>query len=187
VATDSEIARLRAAIERAAASTAGMLACHPSADHQELSRQLSSLRARVAVAEGRDQGPGALRAELATLLSFAQTLEADAESCRSAIQDVMHERERQRFAAEAERVGLEGDRETLARRRDALQSTILQTAAGMARQYRGECRRTLPVFTLWDGLTVCSVSVSCPRRGFHFAKQWCVTLTRSQDVQIRRE
>jgi hypothetical protein len=187
VAIDSEIARLRAAIERAAASTAGMLACHPSADHRELSRQLSSLRARVAVAEGRDQAPGALRAELATLLSFARTLEADAESWRSAIQDVMHERERQRFAAEAERVGLEGDRETLARRRDALQSTILQTAAGMARQYRGECRRTLPVFTLWDGLTVCSVSVSCPRRGFRFAKQWCVTLTRSQDVQIRRE
>ena len=41
---------------------------------------------------------------------------------------------------------------SLRERRDALQSTILQTAARMAQQNRGECRRTLPVFTLGEGL-----------------------------------
>jgi hypothetical protein len=136
------------------------------------------------VAEERDEGPGALRAELATLLCFARTLQADAENWRSVLQDSMQEAERQRTASAVSRPV---EHEALERRRDVLQSTIVQTAARMAQQYRGECRRTLPVFTLWDGLTVCSVSVSCPRRGFRFAKQWCVTLTRSQDVLVRRE
>jgi hypothetical protein len=184
---DSEIAELKAELDHAAARTAVVLASRPSADHDELSRQLSSLRERVAVAEARDEGPGALRAELATLLSFARTLQADAEQWRSVLQDSMQEAERQRIAAAVVRDVPSVEHEALERRRDVLQSTIVQTAARMAQQYRGECRRTLPVLTLWDGLTVCSVSVSCPRRGFRFAKQWCVTLTRSQDVLVRRE
>jgi hypothetical protein len=43
------------------------------------------------------------------------------------------------------------------------------------------------VLTLDQGLTVCSVSVSCPRRGIRFAKQWLVTLDRSHDLLVRRE
>jgi chromosome segregation ATPase len=199
---DSEIARLRAAIDHAAAVTemglAGGFAASSdearwaddssrSADQPELRRQLGALRERVAVAEDRDEGPGALRAELATLLSFARTLQADAENWRSALQDRVRDLERQRIAAERERERTIAERERLLRRRDALQSTILQTGARVAEQYRGECRRTLPVFKLWDGLTVCSVSVTCPRRGFRVPKQWLVTLTGSQDVLIRRE
>lgn len=203
--TDAEIARLRAAIDRAATATGVTLAAHlPSsgdddlrsrlAEHKELSRQLGALRERVAVAEGRDEGPPALHAELATLLSFARTLQADAARWQSAGEERERELERQRVIARqarerlvADRERLVADREKLARRREALQSTILQTAARMAQQYRGECRRTVPVFTLGDGLTVCSVSVSCPRRGFRIGRLWVVTLTRSHDVLIRRE
>jgi hypothetical protein len=76
----------------------------------------------------------------------------------------------------------------LARRRDALQSTIVQTGARMAQQNGGECRRTLPVFALGNGLSVCSVSVSSPRRGLRAAKQWLITLDDSRDkVLVRRE
>lgn len=200
--TVSEIARLRVAIDRAAAATDVTLTGHPPtsgdddrrsrlAEHKELSRQLEALRERVAVAEGRNEGPPELRAELATLLSFARTLQADAARWRSAGEERERELQRRqasaRAAARQQRERLVADREKLARRRDALQSTILQTAARMAQQYRGECRRTVPVFTLGDGLTVCSVSVSCPRRGFRFAKLWVVTLTRSHDVLVRRE
>jgi hypothetical protein len=99
----------------------------------------------------------------------------------------MKELERQRTAADDERESLAAERRQLVRRRDALQSTILQAAARLAQEYRGECRRTVPVFTLDDGLTVCSVSVSCPRRGLRFPRQWLVTLTGSRDVLIRRE
>jgi hypothetical protein len=197
VVIGSEIGELKAAIEDAAAATeialGGGIAASVSADssrsaeHQELCRQLGALRERVAVAEDRDEGPGALRAELATLLFFARTLQADAENWRAALGERARELERERIAAQYERERLAVEHEQLVRRRDALQSTILQTAGRVAQQYRGECRRTLPVLTLWDGLTVCSVSVSCPRRGFRFAKQWCVTLTRSQDVLIKRE
>jgi hypothetical protein len=58
----------------------------------------------------------------------------------------------------------------------------------MAQRDGGECRRTLPVFAFGPGLTVCSVAVSCPRKGFRFPKQWLVTLNGSRDgVMIRRE
>jgi hypothetical protein len=193
----SEIARLRAAIDRAAAATEFTLAGHlPAssdddprslAEHNELSRQLKALRERLALAEDRNEGPLALRAELATLLFFAGTLQADADRWRSAGEERGKELRRQRAAARKQRESLVAEREKLARRRDALQSTILQTAARMAQQSRGECRRTVPVFTLGEGLTVCSVSVSCPRRRLRFAKQWLVTLTRSHDVLVRRE
>ena len=88
----------------------------------------------------------------------------------------------------AERERLVAERETLARRRDGLQLSIVQTAARMVQRDGGEWRRTLPVFTLDEGLTVCSVAVSCPRRGLRFPKQWLVTLNRTRDdVTIRRE
>ena len=196
--TVSEIAALRAEIDFAAAATQVTLAGHrpasadddqrlPPAQREELCRQLAALRERVALAEDRNEGPGALRAELATLLFFARTLQADADDWRSALDAQAQELERQRTAARKEREGLAVERENLVRRRDALQLTVLQTAARMAEQYRGECRRTVPVFTLGEGLTVCSVSVSCPRRGLRFAKLWLVTLTGSHDVLVRRE
>ncbi|MGH2881581.1 MAG: hypothetical protein ACRDPA_02580, partial [Solirubrobacteraceae bacterium] len=195
----SEIAGLKASIDRAAAAAEVTLAghqpasadddpcCRPAAEHKELCRQLAALRERVARAECRNAGPGMLRAELATLLFFARTLQTDVDTWRSALEAQMQQLERQKTAARKEREGLADEREKLARRRDALQSTILQTAERMAKQYRGECRRTVPVVTLGEGLTVCSVSVSCPRRRFRFAKLWLVTLTRSHDVLVRRE
>jgi hypothetical protein len=194
----SEIARLGVSIDRAAAAAETTLAGHRSAcadggprsplgEHNELCRQLAALRERVALAEYRNDGPLALRAELATLLFFAMTLQADAENWRAAIEGQIEELERQRTTARQEQAGLAAEREKLARHRDSLQSTILHTAARMAQQNRGECRRTVPVFTLGDGLTVCSVSVSCPRRGFRFPEYWLVTLNRSHDVLVRRE
>ena len=189
----SEIARLRVSIDRAAtAAEVSLAAAAPvpaddDAEHKDLCRQLAALRGCVARADDRGDGPPALRAELATLLSFASTLEGDADAWRAALQEQSRELERQRAAARQSLEALAAERETLARRRDALQLTILQTAARMAQQYRGEWRRTVPVFTLGEGLTVCSVSVSCPRRGFRFAQRWLVTLTRSHDVLIRRE
>jgi uncharacterized protein YlxW (UPF0749 family) len=156
-------------------------------EHTELSRQLGALRDRVALAEARNEGSLALRAELATLLSFAGTLQADADRWRAAGEELDKELERERASERKERQNLAAEREKLEGRRDALQSTILQTGSRMAQQYRGECRRTVPVFTLGEGLTVCSVSVSCPRRGLRFARLWLVTLTRSHDVLVRRE
>ena len=196
--TISEIALLRAAIDGAAAATEITLAGRPPAsaaddqrsrlaEHEELSRQLGALRERVAAAEGRNQGSLELRAELATLLSFAKTLRADADRWRSAGERRDKELQRQKATARKMQESLVAEREKLARHRDTLQSTILQTATRMAQQYRGECRRTVPVITLGEGLTVCSVSVSCPRRGFRFGKLWLVTLTRSHDVLVRRE
>lgn len=194
----SEIARLGASIDRAAAATESMLARRPPAsadggprssrsEHQELSRQLSALRERVAQAQQRDDGPEALRAELATLLCFARTLQTDADKWRSAMADRAEELERDRAAARREQARSALEREELARRRDALQQTILQTAAQMAQQNRGECRRTVPVVTVGEGLTVCSVTVSWPRRWFRFGAYWLVTLSRSHDVLVRRE
>jgi chromosome segregation ATPase len=185
----AEIARLRASIEHAAADTETMLAGHPAqAEHQELRRQLAALRERVAGAERRCHADlTELRAELATLLCFARTLRADADDWGSALAERARELERQRAAARQEEERLELERENLVQRREALQSTILQTAARMAQQCRGECRRTLPVITLGEGLTVCSVAVSVPRRGLRLAGQWLVTLNRSHHVLVRRE
>ncbi|HSC04881.1 MAG TPA: hypothetical protein VLC49_16230 [Solirubrobacteraceae bacterium] len=180
----SEIAQLAASIDRAAAATEILLA---GTEHQELRRQLSALRERVAVAHRRDDGPQTLRAELATLLCFARTLQADAENWRSVLADRARELERRRAAELQDQQRLDLEREKLAQRRETLQSTILQTAARMAQETRGEWRRTLPVITLGEGLTVCSVSVSFPRRGLHLAGQRLVTLGRSHNVLVRRE
>jgi hypothetical protein len=194
----SEIARIADSVDRAATETEVMLAGRPPAsaddgpgssraEHQELCRQLSALRECVAQAQRRNDGPQALRAELATLLFFAGTLQADADKWRSAVADQTEALERRRAAACRDQERLTLERETLVRHREALQSTILQTAVRMAQQNRGECRRTLPVFTLGDGLTVCSVSVFRPRRWFRFAGYWLVTLNRSHNVLVRRE
>jgi regulator of replication initiation timing len=184
----SEIAQLGVAIERASAATETILAGQPpEGEHQELRRQLAALRERVALAHRRDGDPAALRAELATLLSFARTLQADAEHWRSVLADRTHELERRQAAVRRERQRLEFERENLVQRRETLQSTILQTAARMAQETRGEWRRTLPVITLGEGLTVCSVSVSFPRRGLRLAGQRLVTLSRSHNLLVRRE
>jgi hypothetical protein len=193
----SEIAGLRLSIDRAAAATEITLAARlpadldddprsPLAQHTELCRQLGALRERAAQAESRDEGPRALRAELATLLFFARTLGADADDWRSTLEDRIRELERRRTAARQEVERVAAQREELVRHRDALRSTIVQTA-GQVAQNRGECRNTLPVFTLDEGLTLCSVSVSCPRKGLRFARQWLVTLDGSHDVLVRRE
>jgi chromosome segregation ATPase len=184
----SEIAALGASIEHAAAGTESMLADHPpEAECQELRRQLEALRERVARAQRHGDDPSAMRAELATLLFFARTLRADAEQWRSSLADRARALEREQAAVRREQQRLDLEREDLVRRREALQSTILQTAARMAQQTRGECRRTLPVITLAEGLTVCSVAVSVPRRGLRLAGQWLVTLNRSHHVLVRRE
>jgi hypothetical protein len=186
----SEIAELRDSIERAAASTESMLEPgHPGeAEHQELRRQLRALRDRAASAQCRNDNDATQRkAELATLLSFARTLEADTENWRSALADRERELERRRSAARREQKRMDLEREILVRRRETLQSTILQTAARMAQETRGEWRRTLPVISLGEGLTVCSVSVSFPRRGLRLAGQRLVTLGRSDNVLVRRE
>lgn len=184
----SEIAELRAEIDGVAVATEIMLTGHPpEAEHQELCRQLAALRERVASAHRRNDDRGALRAELATLSFFARTLQSDAEQWRAALADRADELERQKAAAREEQERLVLERDQLVQRREALQSTILQTAARMAQQTRGECRRTLPVFTLGEGLTVCSVSVAYPRRGLRLAGHWLVTLGRSHNVLVRRE
>lgn len=198
----SELARLRASIDRAAAATEASLAADPPpappdadrgnsrtplAEHRELCRQRAALRERVTWAESRSEDPRALRAELATLLFFARTLQADAERWHAALEEQREDLERRTIAARRERQRSAAEHATLVGRRDALQSTIVQTAARIAQQYRGEWRRTIPVVTLGEGLTVCSASVSCPRRGLRLSQRWLVTLTRSHDVLVRRE
>jgi hypothetical protein len=195
----ADIARLRTCIGDAAAATELSLTGHvyapedddprsPLAEHKELSRQLAALRDRVAEAPSQYDDPRALRAELATLLFFANTLQADADVWRAALEERLRKFERQRIAERLERERLAAERRELVRRRDALELTIVRTAESMAHRNHGECRRTLPVFTLGAGLTVCSVSVSWPRRGFRFAKHWLVTLNHTRDdVLVRRQ
>jgi len=195
----SEITRLRVSIDRAAMATESALADHqgaseydgpgsPRAEWKELCRQLAALRDRLAVAEYAHEDPAALRAEFATLPFFAKTLQADADNWRSMLEGRAKELERQRAAARFEQERLAGEREMLVRRRGALQLRIAQTAARMAQRHGGECRRTLPVITLGESLSVCSVTVSCPRKALRVAKQWLVTLNDSRDdVVVRRE
>ncbi len=193
-----DIARLTASIDGAAKATETALiagddvseAAGPSpllAEGNELSRQLTALRERVARArDGRDD-PRALRSELATLLFFARTLEDDADRWRAGLEERLTELERQRAVARREQERLAAERAELVRRRDRLQSSIVQTATSIAALDGGECRNTLPIFTLGAGATVCSVSVSCPRRGLHVPKHWLVTLNGDRRaVSVRR-
>ncbi len=201
----SAIARLTAAIDRAAASTDRMLNDHSSAgeddypwwgvaDQRELNRQLVALHECVARARSRGEGLLLLRAELATLLSFAKTLRADAQAWRQALPEGLKELERQRAAARAESEWLAAETKRLAaeraalmQRRDALRWQIDQTARRMAQDSGGECRPTLPVFRFGQDLSVCSVSIKSPRRGFRPGRWSLVTLSESGDeVVVRR-
>ena len=193
----AEIAALQAAIDREADATdrllGGQLLCARDAEPgsgptelTELDRQLSALRARVARALRRDDGQLALRAELATLLSFAKTLRADAEACRAAFDEALRGIERREQEARAERERLAAERGALVRRRDALQVQIDQTAARMARDAGGESRRTVPVLTLAAGVTVCSSIVVGPRRRFRSDKRWLVTLNDTRHHMVIR-
>jgi chromosome segregation ATPase len=192
-----EIDRLTAAIDRAARAAEATLAfasrnredpCPPLADRDELSCRLAALRERVARALDAGADPRAERSELATLLFFANALRDDAKAWRRGVKDRLEACERERAAARRERERLARELRELSARRDALQHAIVQTAQRMAQQHPGgECRRTVPIVTLGDGLSVCSVSVSCPRQGLHPPKHWLVTSNASRDgVRVRR-
>jgi chromosome segregation ATPase len=205
----SEIARLRGSIVREAAVVAATLnhdRSLPDDDdrgselvgHRELTRQLNALNTHVAQAPSRSRDQRDLRAEFATLLSFAKTLRTDAEAWRAAVDDRLEELERLRTAALEElkrlqsaaleeRHRLTAERESLMRRRDALQFTIDETAGHIAQANSGDCRHTLPVFRLGEALTVCSVAVLSPRRWFRVQPDWLVTLDDSRDeVRVTR-
>jgi hypothetical protein len=192
----SEISRLRASIDREAAAVAKTLNDRPSTpdaytggwvEHKELRRQLDALHEHVGRAPSRSQDRPALRAEFATLLSFAKTLRTDAKTWRKAFEDGLKELERRETAAREERERLAAERETLMRRRNALQFTIDETAGRIAQGNGGDCRRTLPLFRLGEALTVCSIVVLSPRRSFRSRKHWLVTLNDSRDqVRVRR-
>lgn len=189
----SEIARLKGSIHRTAAHTEATLAVAaepgtPRDEHEELCRQLAALRERAASAEARNEDPAALRAELATLLSFAATLQADADRWLSGREATLKERDRRRAAAHRERDRLAAERELRVQTRDVLQSRIVQTAARLVQREGGEWRRTLPVLMVDEDLTICSASVCCPRKGLRVPRHWLVTLNRSRDdVLIRPE
>jgi chromosome segregation ATPase len=195
---DSEIARLLVSIDRMAAATGIALGGDSAAlqgddshsgltEHKELCRQLAALRERVVHAESQHHDdPPALRAELATLLFFAKTLLSDADTWRTGLVERAKEAERETAAARQEQERLATEREELVRRRDALQRAIDQTAKGLAQRDNGEARRTLPVITLVEGFTVCSMTVSIPRKGVRPAKRWLVTLNESRDQVLVR-
>jgi hypothetical protein len=191
----SEIARLRVSIGREAAAADKTLNDHPSradddyprwgwVEHQELSRQLDALEQHVARAPSRSKDQQDLRAEFATLLPFAKTLRIDAENWRIAFEEGLKELEAKEIAAREERERLAAERETLLRRRDALQFAIEETAGRIVQKNGGDCRNTLPLFRLDEALTVCSVTILSPRKGFRSPPLWLVTLNDSRN-QVR--
>ena len=194
----SDVAQLALAIDREATAIGAALTQRPSgrsdervrggvAEREELDRQLCALRDRAAGAESEGLDLRALRSELATLLSFAKTLRADAEGWRAAREAALVEFERQRADARRRRERWVAEHQEVVRRRDALQCSIDQIAHDLARVSRGECRRTVPVLDLGGALTVSSVTVLSPRRCFHSWKLWLVTLDDSCDqVLVRR-
>jgi hypothetical protein len=190
---------LRTAIEHEAAATNASLNERPSmssavyprwglTEHRELTRQLTALHERVVEAGARSHGDVALlRADLATLLAFAKTLRTDAANWRAAFERGLDEYARQEAAARQERERLAAAREALIQQRDTLQASIDETAIRMAHDSAGECRNTMPIFTLGEAVTVCSSIVISPRRGFRFEKRWLVTLNdRHDQVVVRR-
>lgn len=198
VAADLELYRQLSALRERVAPSESRNEDHPSAhadkclrggaaEHHELCRQLSALRERAARAESPNQDVRALRSELATLLFFARTLRADAEAWRAVREDALAELERQTIAARQRRERWLAENQDLVRRRAALQLSIDETAEGLARAKRGECRRTLPVVTLAETLTVFSVTVSSPWSRLRPPRLWLVTLNESCDeVLVRR-
>ena len=156
------------------------------AEHRELVRQLSSLRERVLRASSQLTDPAELRAELATLLFFAQTLRSDAEMLRARLREALAELERERAAERLRRQRLAAEREAAIRRRDSLRAKVGETAERIAAGDRTECRGTLPVISLGEGVTVCSMAVASPKRRFRARDYWLVTLTEGDDVLVRR-
>ena len=76
---------------------------------------------------------------------------------------------------------------TLMSRRDALQSTIDETAGRIAQQNGCDCRNTLPIFRLGEALTVCSVVVLSATSWFRPRPDWLVTLNDACDhVRVTR-
>lgn len=191
----SEVAGLLAAIEREATATEMVLSPGPVGEgpapalpgRPELCRQLAALRERVRAASSESADERELRAELATLRCFAQTLRSDAEAWQAGLRRSLEELERQQAVARRERERLAAERAELLLRRDTLQITIDREAGQMARSKRGECRRTVPVITLHPGLTVSSITVSSSRRRFRPPKLWLVTLDDARHgVLVRR-
>ena len=155
-------------------------------EHRELLRQLGALRDRVAQANAQISGPRELLAELATLLSFARTLRTDAESLRARLREAIEELARQETAARLERARRAAEREQVLRRRDDLEARIVGIAEEIARGDRAQCRPTVPVITLGQDVTVCSMGVASPRRRFRSRQFWLVTLTDTRDEVLAR-
>lgn len=157
-------------------------------EHRELCRQLAALRQRVGRARSELTDPHELRAELATLNFFAQTLRADADRWQTQAHQALEDLARREAAVRAERERLAAERDELLRRRDALQAEIEQAAAAVADGTRGECRRTVPVIQFADAVTVSSITVSTPRRRFRALRLWLITVSEDRDgVLIRRD
>jgi regulator of replication initiation timing len=193
-----EISELRASLDREVAAIVTALSGPASApgdddparqlaEHGELMRQLSALSERVARARSQIRDPGELRAELATLLFFARTLRADAEMIRARLREALEQLAREQAAERLRRQRMAAEREAVLRRRDALRAKIGQTAERIAQGDRNECRGTVPVIRLGEGVTVCSMAVASPKRLFRARDFWLVTLTEcGDDVLIRR-
>lgn len=182
-----EIAAVQAALNDHRSASAGGCPRWGRAEHEELRRQLGALDQHVTQAPARSQDPPDLRAEFATLLCFANTLRIDAESWRAAFEAGLRELEREERAARTERETLAVERATLMSRRDALQSTIDETAGRIAQQNGCDCRHTLPIFTLGEALTVCSVVVLSTTRWLRPQPDWLVTLDDACDhVRVTR-
>jgi chromosome segregation ATPase len=193
-----ELEELRASIDRevlaitSALSNAGLALGDDepgtgAAEHLELRRQLGAVRDRVAAAGSQIADPRELRAELATLLSFACTLRTDAEALLARLRERVEELAREQAAARLARQRHAAEREELIRRRDALQARIVQAAGGIAAGDDTECRGTVPVIRLDEDLTVCSMGVATPKRRLRSRRFWLVTLTESRDdVLVRR-
>jgi succinate dehydrogenase/fumarate reductase flavoprotein subunit len=187
----ADIAALDASIEsEAVAAESALVHALPASqpepargppEHQELCRQLSALRRRVARARSELTDPRALRAELATLGFFAQMLRADADRWQARAHEALAELARREAAIQREQERLSAERDELLRRRDALQAEIDRTAAEMAEGRDGECRRTVPVIQFADAVTVSSITVSTPRRLFRAMRLSLVTLSEDRD------
>ncbi len=195
----SEIARIRVAIEREQSAADRLLSDHPSTawgreprwrltEYRELRRQLAALRKSVSKAPARSEGdPALLRADLATLMSFAKTLRSDAKNWRAGLEEGLREIARQDAAAQRERARLAAERTASIRHRDKLQAEIDETAKRMARDSGADYRRVFPCFAFGEALTVCSLKVAVPGSGLRREKRWLVTLNDSQDqVVVRR-
>jgi DNA repair exonuclease SbcCD ATPase subunit len=194
----ADIAALGASIESdAAAAESALVEALPASEegighelpeHQELCRQLSALRRRVVRARSELSDPHALRAELATLGFFAQTLRADADRWQARAHEVLAELAQREAAIRREQQHLAARRDELLRRRDALQAEIERIAAEMAEGRHGELRRTVPVIQFADAVSVSSITVSTRPRPFRALRLWLVTLSEDrQGVLVKRD